>query len=382
MERLSYYFAKNRAEELPNDLWGNCVLPLRYLDNNLLGFSKSTVVVGGRGAGKTMYLKYHCYPTMLSPRRINIRKEDLNQIGLHWRPDTGFAQMITDEYIGKNWKIIFETYIGLSIFIEFSRFIKYFIQSNFDDKRTKEILENLILPTHISDLMKINHDIKLIDFDEICELNRSKLSDWINFPEGNPPIYFEAKNKWIYFINSVIKKIDTFENTIFHIFIDEFENLTTKQQIIINTWIKHSENPLIFHIAYKKHAIITTKTLGSEHIVDVNDYRIIDLEKIYEEDFSILSSEIVLSKINTFLNLESNFDLSNKENINDRKEDKYQEMIQSKVKTIFPTLSLEEVLVHLFNDEALVNKIKEQIKSGLKLKNSKLDFNNFFDTIK
>ena len=380
MERLSYYFAKNRAEELPNDLWGNCVLPLRYLDNNLLGFSKSTVVVGGRGAGKTMYLKYHCYPTMLSPRRINIRKEDLNQIGLHWRPDTGFAQMITDEYIGKNWKIIFETYIGLSIFIEFSRFIKYFIQSNFDDKRTKEILENLILPTHISDLMKINHDIKLIDFDEICELNRSKLSDWINFPEGNPPIYFEAKNKWIYFINSVIKKIDTFENTIFHIFIDEFENLTTKQQIIINTWIKHSENPLIFHIAYKKHAIITTKTLGSEHIVDVNDYRIIDLEKIYEEDFSILSSEIVLSKINTFLNLESNFDLSNKENINDRKEDKYQEMIQSKVKTIFPTLSLEEVLVHLFNDEALVNKIKEQIKSGLKLKNSKLDFNNFFDT--
>ena len=138
MERLSYYFAKNRAEELPNDLWGNCVLPLRYLDNNLLGFSKSTVVVGGRGTGKTMYLKYHCYPTMLSPRRINIRKEDLNQIGLHWRPDTGFAQMITDEYIGKNWKIIFETYIGLSIFIEFSRFIKYFIQSNFDDKKTKE----------------------------------------------------------------------------------------------------------------------------------------------------------------------------------------------------------------------------------------------------
>ena len=160
--------------------------------------------------------------------------------------------MITDEYIGKNWKIIFETYVGLSIFIEFSRFIKYFIQSNFDDKKTKEVLENLILPTHIRDLMKINHDIRLIDFDEICELNRSKLSDWINFPEGNPPIHFEAKQKWIYFINSVIKKNKIFENSIFHIFIDEFENLTTEQQIIINTWIKHSETPLIFHIAYKK----------------------------------------------------------------------------------------------------------------------------------
>lgn len=379
MHKLSFSFAKNRAEELPNDLWSNYVLPLKYTDNNLLNFSKSTVIVGGRGTGKTMFLKYHCFPTMLSKKRMNLKNTDLKQVGLHWRPDTGFAQMITEKYLDKNWKVIFETYVGLSIFIQFSKFIKSFIKSNYKDEELKRQLTEMKLPTHIKDLMNSEEDIKLINFDEVCELKRSMLSDWINFPEGKPPIYFEAKSKWIYFINSVLKKHEIFENTMFHIFIDEFENLTTHQQIIINTWIKHSEEPLIFHIAYKKHAIVTTDTLGSEQIVDVNDYRIIDLEKIYEENFDVLASEIILSKMNTFFNQKNSFDLSNLEYIENRHQAEYQEETIEKVKKIFPTLSIIQIIDEVFQDTALVNKIKDQIKDGLKFKNSKIPWNKFFN---
>lgn len=379
MNKLSFSFAKNRAEELPNDLWNNYVLPLNYAESNLLNFYKSTVVVGGRGTGKTMFLKYHCYPTMLSPKRTSISSEDLNQIGFHWRPDTGFAQMITEEYLDKSWKVIFETYIGLSILIEFSKFIKYFIKSNYDDNKLKKELEELILPSHIKELLKENEDIRLINLDEVCELKRSILSDWINFPEGRPPIYFEAKSKWLYFINSVLKKFEIFENTIFHIFIDEFENLTTDQQIVINTWIKHSENPLIFHIAYKKHATVTTKTLGVEQIVDVNDYRIIDLEKIYENNFDVLACEIILSKMNHFFEQKNDFDLSNQEFIKNRHESDYQDLITNKVKSIFPTLSIIQIVEEIFQDTALSNKLKEQIKDGLKNKSSKIPWNKFYN---
>lgn len=379
MDRLSFSFAKNRAEELPNDLWNNYVLPLNYLDSNLLGFSKSTVVVGGRGTGKTMFLKYHCYPTLLSQKRENIKKEDFKNIGFHWRPDTGFAQMITEEYLGRNWKVIFETYVGLSIFIEFSKFVKHLIKSNYDDATLKDELSNLIMPTHIRELMKLENDIKLIELDEICELNRSKLSDWINFPEGTPPIYFEAKTKWLFFINTILKKFNIFEDTFFHIFIDEFENLTREQQVIINTWIKHSENPLIFHIAYKKHAVVTTDTLGQEQIVDVNDYRIIDLEKIYEENFEILASEIIMSKMNDYFKQKNDFDLSNQEYIINRCNESYQQKIKEKAKCIFPTLSIKETLEDLFTDTALVNKINEQIRNALKSKGSDINPDNFFD---
>lgn len=379
MHKLSFTFAKNRAEELPNDLWSNYVLPLKYTDNNLLNFSKSTVIVGGRGTGKTMFLKYHCFPTMLSKKRTDLKNTDLKQVGLHWRPDTGFAQMITEKYLDKNWKVIFETYVGLSIFIQFSKFIKSFIKSNYKDEELKRQLTEMKLPTHIKDIMNSEEDIKLINFDEVCELKRSMLSDWINFPEGKPPIYFEAKSKWIYFINSVLKKHEIFEDTMFHIFIDEFENLTTDQQIIINTWIKHSEEPLIFHIAYKKHAIVTTDTLGSEQIVDVNDYRIIDLEKIYEENFDVLASEIILSKMNTFFNQKNSFDLSNLEYIENRHQSEYQEETIEKVKKIFPTLSIIQIIDEVFQDTALVNKIKDQIKDGLKFKNSKIPWNKFFN---
>lgn len=379
LNRLSFSFAKNRAEELPNDLWDSYVLPLNYSESNLLNFSKSTVIVGGRGTGKTMFLKYHCFPTVLSLKRSIITQEDLNQVGLHWRPDTGFAQMITEEYLDKKWKVIFETYIGLSIFIEFSRFIKYLIKSNYQEQNIKKILENLILPEHIKELMKVEQDIKLIDLEEICELKRSILSDWINFPEGTPPIYFEAKSKWLYFINSILKQHEIFKDTTFHIFIDEFENLTTQQQIIINTWIKHSEHPLIFHIAYKKHAIVTRNTLGNEQIVDVNDYRIIDLEKIYENDFDVLASEIIFSKINNFFKQKNEFDLSNQDFIPNRHNKTYQDTILSKVKTIFPTLSISQVVEELFQDSALVNKVKEQIRDGLKNISFEFKWNDFFD---
>lgn len=379
MNRLSFSFAKNRAEELPNDLWDSYVLPLTYTDSNLLNFSKSTVVVGGRGTGKTMFLKYHCYPTILSSKRAHISHEDFKQIGLHWRPDTGFAQMITEEYLDKKWKVIFETYIGLSIFIEFSKLIKHIIKSNYKDQSIKKILEDLILPDHIKELMKVEHDIKLIELEEICELKRSILSDWINFPEGTPPIHFEAKSKWLYFINSALKQHEIFRDTTFHIFIDEFENLTTNQQIIINTWIKHSEQPLIFHIAYKKHAIVTTNTLGNEQIVDVNDYRIIDLEKIYESNFDVLASEIILSKINNFFKQKNEFDLSNQKFISNRHDKTYQDLIINKVKSIFPTLSISHVVEELFKDTALVNKVKEQIKDGLKDTSLKIKWNDFFD---
>lgn len=378
MKKLSSIFAKNRTEELPDDLSGKFVLPLNYEDNNLLNFSKSTIVLGGRGSGKTMFLKYHCFPTIFSNKKI-IQPEDFKNIGIYWRPDTDFANMITEQYLGDRWKSIFETYVGLSIFSEFSKMLNLLAQSSYKNKKDILAIQTTFIPNDISSILNIRNDVNMHELSKICQAKRSELNDWLNYPTNEPPITFAAKSKIINFINFTIKTLSPFNESTFHIFIDEFENLHEKQQIIINTWIKHSEEPLIFHIAYKKHSEVPSQTSGLESIVDVNDYRKIDLEKLYENDFEILASEIILSKIYDFYKCDFKHNLNKIDDISKRKDTIYQDEIKKNVKKIFPSLSLEQTVETLYEDLALVKKLKEMISQGLKNKKSNLSPDKFIN---
>jgi len=376
--KLSTIFSKNRTEELPDDIWGKYVLPLNYEEHNLLQFTKSTVVKGGRGSGKTMFLKYHCYPTIFSPKKSELKIDELKNIGLYWRPDTDFSNMITLNYLNKKWKAVFEVYFGLSIFSEFSKLLIKFDESPYANQKHKDMIRELVLPDDLCKLFGMKEKSLVIQLDKECQKYRSELNDWLNYPEGKPPIIFGAKEKILYFINTIIKTVEPFKDSCFHIFIDEFENLTEEQQILINSWIKHSQSPLIFHIAYKKYYEVTSDTNSSEKIVDVNDYRIIDLEVMYEENFDILASEIILSKIQYFFKEEDQkYEVSQISSFEKRKDEKYQNKIKNKVKKIFPSLSIKETTNTLLQDKALGNKLEKLIKDGLKLHGSPLDAKNF-----
>ena len=177
----------------------------------------------------------------------------------------------------------------------------------------------------------------------------------------------------------MLKSIEPFSKTTFHIFIDEFENLSNEQQILINSWIKHSSDPLIIHIAYKKYYKVTSDTESDEKIVDINDYRIIDLEKLYEDNFEILASEIILSKLYGYFDKEQIYNLSDIKLIEKRKDITYQNKIIKIVKDIFPSLTISELVIELFKDKALFSKLEKLITDGLKLKNSGLDYKLFID---
>ena len=131
-QTLSSFFSKNRLEEnMDKDLWGKYVLPLDYQD--ILHLRKSSHITGGRGSGKTAYLQYHCYPTILSKKKKEITSEDLNSIGIYWRPDDDLLSDMTEDVLGLNWINAFNSYFGISILIELSRFLKFFINSPFKD---------------------------------------------------------------------------------------------------------------------------------------------------------------------------------------------------------------------------------------------------------
>lgn len=381
--KLSQFFSNKRAETLPDDLWGSYVLPLNYAQFNLFNYNRAIHVVGGRGSGKTMFLKFHCFPTMLSKKRSIIKKGDLRKIGIYWKPDTDFLKHINDDYLGKNWEGIFKTYVGLSIISELSKFVDTLIKSNYEFEDDKLRLEELTLNKEIVEFLNLNEEVKFTEIWKRCQFLRSKLNDWLNYPVGPPPVIFAPKEKLLYLIENVLHEIECLNETSFYIFLDEFENLQEEQQKIINSWMKHSSSPLIFCVAYKKYYEVNVQTTGREVITRIHDYEVIDLEEdVYgEKNFSILAAEILLNNIQNYYIQEENlefkkiieFNLSSTDHLKYRNEVLYKRQILHKIKKIFPSYSTFELANDIFNDKGLKKKLKDLINSGIKDSNFKVD---------
>src|SRR4051812_20919800 len=56
---------------------------------------KPRLIVGGRGCGKSMLLRYLSHQTMFSRLRPSIPDDAIDHIGLYWRADTHFVNMMT-----------------------------------------------------------------------------------------------------------------------------------------------------------------------------------------------------------------------------------------------------------------------------------------------
>ena len=146
---------------------------------------------------------------------------------------------------------------------------------------------------------------------------------------------------------------------------DEFENLTEEQQEIVNTWVKHSKRNAIVSIAHKKHANVTRKTKSQESIVARNDFRIVDIDAGYQEDFENLAAEVFVLKWSHDHKVEELELLlefcSDPNHINDRKDSVYLSKMKKLVKEILPGMTLREISDEIFTDKVLFNKLKSVI---------------------
>ncbi|PJG59640.1 hypothetical protein [Aeromonas cavernicola] len=379
IHKLSDIVSKNRAEEFPDDLWGLYVLPLDYETANLHKLTKGSVIVGGRGSGKTMYLKYHCHATMFSKNRFNLPQDIFTSIGIYWKPDTAFTQIINNRWLSERWLSAFNTYSSLCILIEFSKLIKNINSSNIENIDLINSLASLYLPDPISEEIKCNR-VKLIDADKILESCLYKITNWINSPfEKSPDYNIEPKNTFDIISKHIQQSHELLRNTTFHIFIDEFENLSQEQQKIINTWLKHGRSPTLYSIAYKKHANVSNDTLSQEKIVELNDYRIIDLEQLYLDDnsyknYEILASEILALKLTSankafspiYTELIKSY--SDPSFLTKRRENKeYQSALITHMNGIFQSMAIRQLSQEIIIDSTLKGKlVNGLIVEGLK----------------
>ncbi|MCW0346197.1 hypothetical protein NB703_004290 [Pantoea ananatis] len=372
---FSSLFAKNRAEEMPDDVWGKYVLPLKYDEVKLTKWNKASVVVGGRGSGKTMFLKYHCHPTTFSKKKNTISNEVLKMMGLYWRPDTSFTQLMNEKWLGKNWQAVFITFTTLSILIEFARLANSIVDSNLKEPKLKQEIKKYILPSPIKDKLICEKDnITLLDCEDKLQEALFYLCSWINMPlEETPPINLDLKMTLTLLTTGLKKCSSLLSDSIYHIYIDEFENLTNEQQKIINTWMKHGIPPLLFSTAYKKNAEVTYETIGNEKIVPRNDYRTLDLEDVFSQDFDLLAAEVLALRLAEKNDLEVSDYIkfySDEDTLTIRKKNvEYIRAIKELANNFLPEKKHNEIALEIITDPVLLRKAELLITEGLKLHN-------------
>src|SRR5690554_2936325 len=167
--------SSNRAEEKANEAWKDFIIPPKFNSLDFKSSGQTRVVLGGRGSGKTMLLKYLSFESEFSEEHLEIPKHALEHVGLYLRADTIFCKALDGDFFKiHEWERIFTHYVCCIVLHEIARSLKYIAGSaypNFTQADYKELsLDDALsaydrdLPINAIDLEKYFH-VKNIEFD-------------------------------------------------------------------------------------------------------------------------------------------------------------------------------------------------------------------------
>lgn len=273
------------------------------------------IVMGGRGTGKTMLLKYLSNEVQIKMYSSeNAMDEDFlrfaSYIGVYYRFDgptlSSFKDRKTDQAV---WDIIFghyfeivigQKFIAMLINLKENNFLN--IDSNCEKNLVSEIL-NLIDPKY--DVEVIGGTFQSINC--VMQEKSTEVSEFINDTVLCDNIKFHSRpiissGKLIFGIPKILaKNLSEFNDKKFIILLDEYENLLMQQQKIINTLIKHVQHPVTFRIGTRLYGIRTYDTLNDdEFLMEDADYRKILFENILissEKAYKDLLKEIARKRL-------------------------------------------------------------------------------------
>ena len=374
--------AQNRAEEFGYDLWDDFVIPPFYDGLDLLTAKKPRVIVGGRGCGKTSLLRYLCHQTQFSSKRSKITETDILNIGIYWRIDTQFAKMLSKRgFEDDSWNRAFEHLSVLMMCQEILKSLESIANSSFEQFKSGDLNS-----FDFSILNSFRNEVPS-DFTELKKFIRREINyfqTWAgSIRTTEQPVFFPLK-----FVKELVAEIKSqnalFKNTDYLVYVDEYENLLVDQQRLINTWMKHSEIPLIFNLAMKPNSFLDNKTIGNESIAETHDYREYNLEDYYEKiNFEVFAAEILFLRLwkndNTFKIpiLPEELRSTEKDVLDKRKSDPYKKRVLNAVKDFLPSTSVDEMAKDVFTDGTLYNRLKELIRRAIKSNNLKGSVEDF-----
>lgn len=367
--------APNRSDEYPDDVWDQYVIPPIFENLDLFTSKKPRVIIGGRGSGKTMLLKYLSHKSWFSQLRKSITPKDLNHIGIYWRVQNPIVSTMNERGLTKDqWSIAFEHFTAIELSIQVLDALKSIFNYKEDlvQQKTLDELTFKKLKDYSESFPEVYKDLY-----ENFFKRRREYEYWLNnIKKVGEPEYLPGYQFIRELINIILNQIPALKDSTYYIYIDEYENLLEYQQIIINTWLKHSVAPLIANLAVKRNAFSIRKTLSDEQLVDIHDFRTYDLESYHhsKNDFEVFAAEIILQRFQSqgLHKLPVNdIDLRDYESLSLRRNSEYRRKVNSTIKKIFPSITTQNISSDVFNDKVLFKALNKQLMNALKRRGKK-----------
>lgn len=379
--QINSSLTRNRAEEYGFDLWNEFVIPPYFPQLELMKSEKPQIIEGGRGSGKTMLIRYLCHATQFSSKRSYISDNDYRRIGIYWKMDIQFSKLMNMR--GAEDSLWLDAFINMGVLV----LTKEIIESLYNIKRTNLFVENDIENIDFSVLRDFDYSIpaRLDSLRLYINSQYNKFQSWVsNYKKIEQPIFY-PKHFLDCIITTIKDQVTLLKDSFYSVYIDEYENLISTHKRIINTWVKHSQSPIIFNIAMKHNSLDVTDTLGEECIVEVHDYRLIDIERLLKDHFSTFSSEIFLLKVHKHLvpvfdSIDYLFDTS-QESLAKRSTDTYMDSIKVKMASIFPKITSKEIAEQMVTNDKIRNKLCSLIDSDLKALGQSQFFSNCMEAM-
>ncbi|SPE50929.1 conserved hypothetical protein [Verrucomicrobia bacterium] len=378
---LTTIFAKNRTEELGMDVWLHFVVPLFFDKLDLGAARKPRLFVGGRGCGKTMLLRYLSHQSAFSLHRETIPDTAIEHIGLYWRVDTQFAVIMNERGLpGDTWHSAFNHFLALVLGFEILQSLKNVANSKFALLTMTELDKAKFDRFSVFDP---SFSGGLDNFALALETKLWEFESWVaNVRKCKEPIFLPGGQ----FLSAVIAHIRSafqgLKRAQYFVYVDEFENLLAYQQRILNTYVKHSESPLIFNLAMKRHAFETVHTVGTESIQGIADFRTHDLDAyLLENNFPLFAAEVLFLNLSLAGDEDIPFDiraLRDPDQIRLREAEPHQLGVLRKIREMLPGLSHDELATHVFANPALSRKLLERVDIAMKVRGTKLPTNRFY----
>lgn len=301
LKRLNELFGSYRAEWLRGKIFDFFAEPSYFV---ALKDNRPCVLQGGRGTGKTTVLRGLSYLGQYALLNNSIKDFDNNEfIGIYYRVNTNHVRAFIGGGLSeKEWQKIFGHYFNLVISREILLFIDWHKRESEDDdvlspRACKLIANSFHIKKECEDF---NMLLELIE-DEMYEFQSeiNNISDE-NFPKLSMP------GDPIKLITECTASLTQFQNKVFYILVDEYENLENYQQQSINSLIKHNTDLYTFKIGVRELGWRVKHTLNTDELLhDPADYVLINIEEKFTEGhyFNDFAKEVCQQRIKQlFLN--------------------------------------------------------------------------------
>jgi hypothetical protein len=275
LKKLNGLFGSYRAEWLQGRIFDLFAEPSYF---NALKDNRPFVLEGGRGTGKTTVLRGLSYQGQYALHKKDISKFDNTKfIGIYHRVNTNHVRAFIEGGLDtKGWMKVFAHYFNLIICREILIFLQWHNHlSKSKNQLSKHACHLIAKSLHIQnqndDLKSLleNVDIAMYEFQSnINNIGDSKLP---KLSMAGDPIAIITEN---------ISLLPQFNNKMFYILLDEYENYEDYQQQIINTLIKHSTENYSFKIGVRELGWRIKHTLNPKELLhDPADYVLINIER-------------------------------------------------------------------------------------------------------